>query len=237
MRALAHDPGDRFQSAEEMAAALGPAVPPPAMTHPPPDEELPAPAGGSFFRTWMAGPLLLLAVAGVATGGFLVFQQVQPGDPSATAGGQTVEIVAATDHDPLGDDRENPGTVPSAIDGNADTAWSSEGYEDADFGGLKDGVGLVLDLGSDRDIAGIDLQTPLPGWRFELFGGDQPEVIEAVLASQDGTTSFVADAETALELEQSRHRYILVWVTELAAAPDGPYRAQIGEVDVLSSSG
>jgi tRNA A-37 threonylcarbamoyl transferase component Bud32 len=242
MRALAHEPEARYQSAEDMAAALTLAVPPPAvMVHPATvpreEEEMPPSPERSFFRTWMAAPLILLTAAGLAAGGYLVFEQVQNADEGLPAGGQPVEIVAAADHDPLGDGQENPSTVISALDGSADTSWSTEGYSNAALGGLKEGVGLVLDLGAPRDIAGIDLQTPLPGWRFELFGGDDPEALEDALSSRDGATSFVAETETALELEAARHRYVLLWVTELAAAPDGRFRAQIAEVDLLPPSG
>jgi hypothetical protein len=241
MRALAHEPGDRYQRAEDMAAALSPAVPPPALMAYPAtvarEEEMPPSTERSFFRTWMAAPLILLTVAGLAAGGYLVFEQVQNAEEGLPAGGQPVEIVAAADHDPLGDGQENPTTVISALDGSADTSWSTEGYSNAALGGLKEGVGLVLDLGAPRDIAGIVLQTPLPGWRFELFGGEDPEAIEDALSSRDGATSFVAETETALELEPARHRYVLVWVTELAPAPDGRFRAQIAEVDLLPPSG
>jgi serine/threonine protein kinase len=241
MRALAHEPEARFQTAEDMAVALSPAVPPPAVTaHPTAmsrEEEMPVAPERSFFRTWMAAPLILLAVAGLAAGGYLLFEQVQNAGENLPAGGELVEIVAATDHDPLGDDQENPSTVSSALDDSADTSWSTEGYSNADLGGLKDGVGLVLDLGAPRDIAGIDLQTPLPGWRFELYGGDDAGAIEDPLSSRDGATSFVSETETALELEAARHRYVLVWVTELVPAPDGRFRAQIAEVDLLPPSG
>lgn len=240
MRALSHEPGERFRSAEDMAAELGAAVPPPAVGPPAPEEEeeeVAASADRSFFRTWMATPLILLAVAGVAAGGFLVFQQVRSDEEGPAAGGRPVPIVAAVDHDPIGDGRENPSTVSSAIDGDAQTVWSTEGYSNADLGGLKDGVGLLLDLGAPQEIIGIDLRTPVPGWRFELYGGDDPGSVEDPLPARDGTASFVAEGETALELEPARHRYVLVWVTELVPAPDGRFRAQIAEVHLLPPSG
>ncbi|HEV3474979.1 MAG TPA: protein kinase, partial [Actinomycetota bacterium] len=242
MRALAHEPEDRFQTAEDMAAALSPAVPPPTVTAPvalPRDDDerdMEPLAERSFFRTWMAGPLVLLAAAAIATGGFLVFQQVQQPEDPAPAEGRLLEIASATDHDPLGDGQENPMTAASAVDGDTETSWSTEGYSNAELGGLKEGVGLVLDLGATRDIAGIDLQTPLPGWEFELYGGEDPEAADEPISS-DGATSFVAESETALELEPSRYRYVLVWVTELAAAPDGRFRAQVAEVNLLPPSG
>ena len=236
MRALAHDPSDRFQRAEDMALALSPAVPPPVASRPHVPAEEDSVGGRSFFRTWMVAPLILLAATGLAAGGVLVFQELQGGDTGSAAGAR-VEIVVAADHDPLGDRQENPATVASAIDGSVETTWSTEGYENPQLGGLKEGVGLLLDLGSPREVGGIDLRTPLPGWRFEIYGGDDPQRVEDPLSSADGSTSFVAQTETALELEATRHRYVLVWFTELVSAGDGHYRAQIAEVDVLPPSG
>jgi hypothetical protein len=235
MRALAHDPSDRFQRAEDMALALAPAIPPPAVAgraERPPEEV--STGARSFFRTWMAAPLILLTATAVAAGGVLFFQQSQESDAPA---GETVEIAAAADHDPHGDGQENPTTVPSAIDGSVETVWSTEGYNNPELGGLKDGVGILLDLGAPRDVGGIDLRTPTPGWRFELYGGQDPQSLEEPLTSSDGSRSFVAQSETALELVASRHRYVLVWFTELVGAADGHYRAEIAEVDVLPPSG
>ena len=51
--------------------------------------------------------------------------------------------------DPEGDgEPENDSDVPLAFDGDPSTAWSTLEYRGSpDFGNLKDGVGLLLDLG------------------------------------------------------------------------------------------
>ena len=58
------------------------------------------------------------------------------------------------DLDPQGQDgQENPEDVGLAVDGNPETGWrTSTYYRRADLGGLKDGVGLVVDLGGPREV-------------------------------------------------------------------------------------
>ena len=75
----------------------------------------------------------------------------------ADAGTAVVTGTVATDLDPQGEDREeNPDLTPNAVDGNPTTSWRTATY-DQQLGpeGLKTGVGLVVDLGSERDVRRI----------------------------------------------------------------------------------
>lgn len=239
MRSLARDPAERYQSADEMRAALDRldlTAPAPA---PPPAVPVGAPApAGSFFRSWLMVPLLLalLAAAAIAAGLYLRVLEVggplgiRPAEePEAPAG--PWRIAGADDVDPEGDGAEHPTEVALAIDGDPATAWTTERYNTADLGGVKDGVGMVFDLGRPREVGEVRLVTPLPGWRFELRGSADGASF-ARLEGPDGSTSFVARAETAVTVEPGEVRYVLVWITELADAGDG-YRAAVAEVEVL----
>jgi hypothetical protein len=102
-------------------------------------------------------------------------------------------------------------------------AWRTQTYTSADFGNLKEGVGLLLDLGSPRAVTAVDLDAVGGPVTVELRAGDErgsdptafARVGAAVQAS--GPTSLPAK-------DGGRHRYWLVWVTRLAAQ-DGGYRA------------
>ena len=58
--------------------------------------------------------------------------------------------------DPYGDGQgENNQLAYLAIDGNPATAWHTEWYASASFGGLKPGTGLLLDMGRTVTISTV----------------------------------------------------------------------------------
>jgi eukaryotic-like serine/threonine-protein kinase len=246
MRSLARDPDGRYQSAEEMSEALEAAMPGdgPAPTLAPPPE-IPEDVGAgraSLFRSWMLVPLVLVLVAGLAVLGFFVFTElIEPGGGGGRRGrdvqARPVDIVSGHDLDPLGDFDEYSEDVPLAFDGNSQTIWQTEGYTTADLGGAKEGVGVVFDVGEPVELAGIRLETTLPGWTFEVHASEQ-DITDAPtgqpLPSAEGEQAFEAEESTDLELDPVTARYVLVWITELPS--EGEHRATIAEARILAAS-
>ncbi len=248
-RATAMRPEQRYSTAASMRAALerfggspeAPFLPTPSHAEPPPQAT--GPARGSM-RAWIVVPLaVLLAAAAVIAGGLalgrlslggpLGIRAVEPTPSTSPAGRlRPVTIVSAHDEDPAGKDQsENPGSVPLAIDGNTDTAWSTEHYVSSDFGNLKDGVGLWLDFGASSDVRTVTITTLRPGWTFQLYSN--PDAQDQPLVAQDGrTTTFTAKAAaTTVHLEPGQARGILIWITGLAHDGDG-FAATVAEVSV-----
>ena len=54
------------------------------------------------------------------------------------------------------------------VDGDPATAWTTERYSSAAFGNLKDGVGVLLDLGRPVPIAEVRLLGLGPGQSLQL---------------------------------------------------------------------
>ena len=95
------------------------------------------------------------------------------------------------DFDPEGDGKENPDEAPLAHDGDASTAWETGLYaRRADFGGLKQGVGLLIDLGQARRVTGVTILMSKPGANLELRTSDRP-------AAKADDYSLVAGARDA----------------------------------------
>jgi len=238
-RAMARDPDRRYQSAADMIAALDRCsvgrdhAPSPAR----PEADA-APA--STFRSWALVPLILVGLAAVAVVIGLLVGRIEignltgGGDPQASIAppAQPLAISGASSHDPEGDNgEEHEEDVALAIDRDALTYWQTEGYTTPDLGGIKDGVGLVLDLGEAATVAEVRIASPHPGWTFELRGSDDGTSFSPALGADGGETSFVAGERTTVRPEDASYRYLMIWITGLVRVDE--YRAEVAEVEVF----
>ncbi len=142
-------------------------------------------------------------------------------NPSAAAAdaGTVIPIVSARDFDPEGNGEEHHDQVPLAFDGKPSTAWTTLTYYGrADLGGLKQGVGLVLDLGQVRTIGSVTLDLVGRGTTLQLgtansYGASRSDYTTVATATVAGTS-------TTLRLSPPvQARYLLVWLTRLPADP------------------
>jgi eukaryotic-like serine/threonine-protein kinase len=260
LRAMAVRPDDRYASAEEMAAALArfrrertgslPAGLSSGGGADPPGAREPA---GSWFRAWMLVPLLVVLAGALLIGAGLVAGVLEVGGPlgiqpadedgALDSPGQAPRYRPASvvDFDPFGTAGENPDLLPLATDRDPATHWETESYDlnhEARPTGLlvasqgvdKPGVGLLVDLGESREVAGLILRTPFPGWRFELRVGDDPEEL---VAREPAEEPLTARPITRVILDDPvEGRYVLVWAMSVVGAEDG-HRATVAELAVM----
>jgi hypothetical protein len=214
--------------AEPVPARLPPPPPPGART--PGTRPLSMPAGGSAVRfadserRWLVPTLLVVLVAvalGVAGllikgssaglfGGDEAPDETTPEQPAD----ESVAIARTIDFDPVGDRAEHhdEAEAGNAIDGDGATAWSTESYVNPDWGGLKPGVGLVLELEQAGELKTLELETPSVGWQAEVYVADSPadeldgwgEPVATVDAGTEGTTTVDLGA---------RGGAVLLWFT------------------------
>ncbi len=252
LRAMARHPDQRFASAEDMATALsrlglagypaGPAAQStgrmrPASPHA--DERT------GVFRSWMLVPLLLVLLAATAIVIGILAGRLELGGPlgvrakshasstetpSGAPSGRPLDIAGVQAFDPFGDRQEHDDLVHNVIDGNPDTVWETENYHQLNLA-PKPGVGLLFDLGSTQTVTGFQLETPNPGFRFEIRVGDDPTQLQ----NQSGP-SFTARSPTRRAIVPTAGRYVLLWITQVVPTADGN-RATIGEFAVFGSGG
>ena len=101
---------------------------------------------------------------------------------SSTAPAEPIAIASVADFDPFGDPQEeNADQAPLAIDGEPGTAWTTSTYEQ-NFGpsGLKDGVGLLLDLGKAQDVGSVDVTLVGSPTSVQLLTATGPQAPTAV---------------------------------------------------------
>jgi serine/threonine-protein kinase len=177
---------------------------------------------------------VLLAIAAIVAG-VIALHGGGSGHPSSSAGGgggggtvssgAPVSLSGVTTYDPQGSGDEHSSTAPAATDGNPSTSWYTETYSTPSFGGLKDGVGLVLDAGSPVAVKSLTVTTPTPGFQASVMTGSAlggPFTSDSATQTVDGTTTFDLNGSTA--------RYYVLWITQLP--PGG--KADVSEVTAKS---
>ena len=117
--------------------------------------------------------------------------------------------------------------LEKAIDGSKSSTWTTQHYGNARFGGLRPGIGLVLDMGKPVTVAKVKVTMPNANQAgfVELHVGDS----EDPAATHKTATG---DASGAFELNgrQTKGQYVTLWFTKL---PDiGEFRAKVSDVAV-----
>jgi hypothetical protein len=157
--------------------------------------------------------------------------------PSGTPSGVRVPISGVTDFDPLADPpEENPGLARLAIDGKPGTAWHTVTYRgNPKLGGLKSGVGLLVDLGKRTTVGQVRLQ--LDGRPTSLDILAAPRASSAP-TSTDGLTTVASAKDAGTDVRVTLRsrvttRWLVVWLTSLPPAPGG-YQGRIAEISARS---
>ena len=238
MKALARDSDERYQSADEMSAALDRAAPAPR----PRPEVQPAgaavrPARGGV-RAWVVVPVVLLLLAVVAVGAYALLegfgQQRGEGGAAAEQEATRLRIDQALSFDPEGDGVEHDEALELAHDGDEETPWTTEGYEQ-DLGLEKEGVGLVVELREPAAIEQVRIVTDTPGWEFSLHSGSAPDEFDLdEPITSDGESTFTAAARTTLRVRIPETRYVLIWITGLVETDS--FRAHVNEVALFGAA-
>lgn len=196
---------------------------------------------GRWRWSWLLVSLVVLVCAVAA---FLIgftFNDNGSEDPTAAPTGQPttttkpVQIADVSAWDPMGEDGENDDEAQLAADGDRSTAWTTMAYYGRpDFGGLKPGLGLVLDLREPQDVSQVTVNVGGDGTDFEIrvapgANGQPPGNPDdyQVQGKAQGATG-----QTEVELNRPvTTRYVLVWLTKLP--PDGgDFRGRVHEVAV-----
>lgn len=262
-RAMARRPEDRFPDAAALrrallAAGADPTQAPAAaqaaaasagdlLRHPPPGSSIPAGAsippptagpprpvvaevaddGPPRRRRW---PLVVLVLA-IGLGAAAAAPQLIPTDEPA----RPVAIAGVADFDPFGDgDRhEHPELLPNVLDGDPDTAWTTENYKAADLG-AKDGVGLVVTMAEPVTVRGVELATPAGGWTADVYvvAGDPPSDL-AGWGEPVATAADVATGTSDVTVDGRRGKAVLIWFTRLVPNDNGTHSAALSSVAVL----
>ncbi|MFJ4920508.1 protein kinase family protein [Streptomyces sp. NPDC088725] len=218
------------------AAVAAPPVPPPPLQS----------RTGTTLK-WLVAALLItaLGLGSWQVADRLLEPKEKPTDPSNTqttkedtdkllGSGKPLTITGARDFDPEGNGVENPDEIQNSYDGDPSTFWQTVRYSSTpNFGNLKSGAGIVLDLGKSQPVGTVNVS---------FLGGNTS--VELRAASADTTTEpttldgFKKVAEGSGEKvvlkpgKPVQARYVLVWLTKLPQISPGNFRGKVSEISV-----
>jgi eukaryotic-like serine/threonine-protein kinase len=145
--------------------------------------------------------------------------------------------------EPKGDRTE--GVPANAFDGDQNTVWKTDHYKSSpNFGNLKPGMGILIDLGSPQPVSSVEVDFATPGATVQLYTGDTDpgdsasgdrQILKTYIAVGEPS---VAGPRKILNLADAHSvRYLLVWISKLPDQPDSKgYIAEISEIKVLVGS-
>jgi cytoskeletal protein RodZ len=126
-------------------------------------------------------------------------------------------------------DGDDPQGAAQAIGGDPAQPWISQWYATAHFGALKQGTGLLLDMGRPVTVASVRLSLVYSGADIQLRAGSKPVpawLPRVASASNAGGTVRLRPGSPV------RVRYVLVWFTKLPPDNAGTYRASVYRITV-----
>jgi Helix-turn-helix domain len=155
--------------------------------------------------------------------------------PPATNGFPVTQVVpvSAAAVGPAGtSDGDNAQNASLALSGNLATPWHTDWYTTARFGNLKEGTGLLVDLGRTVTATGVTIQLgTTPGADLQVRTGTTSADLHTVASAKN--------AGGAVRLSIASHppaRYVLIWFTLLPPDSFGTYQAAISRVTVTASA-
>ncbi|MEU0521217.1 protein kinase family protein [Streptosporangium sp. NPDC006007] len=218
--------------------------PRPPVQHP--QHHRPRPAGGGIVSKVAMTVVVLLVMTAVGFGAWTLGRNIGNGGtpavgetatptPTVTVATREVKPQSVSGFDPLGDGEERAELALNAVDGKPSTDWHSESYGSADFGRLKQGVGLLLDMGQSVPVKQmtVDFGAKSVGGTVEVRVGDSSDL--GVLSVAHKFTDTVGKKTFNADSPQ-KGRYVLIWFTRLPDFPtyQGMFRGSVVDVKVLA---
>ncbi|MBB4935411.1 hypothetical protein F4561_006305 [Lipingzhangella halophila] len=201
-------------------------------------------ARSARVRKTLIGAAAVLVFVAVVAGAWTIGSSIggsdEPDDSDgdnqqqeATTGGDDEDLVTlepqnVNGFDPQGDGDEHGERANEAFDGDPATSWNTQTYDSAEFGNLKDGVGLLVDLGEPGELHEVDLDLGSGGATdVEIKVGDEADLSSLSTSGEAAQASGEVNVKLS---DPAEGRYVVVWFTTLPN--DGEHRGTINEVEL-----
>lgn len=221
-----HSAGTRRRS--NASAAKAKPVKPPTATFKVTSGSAPAWRSRRALMSLLVAMFAAIAVTTVlVTGGFGLW--------SGSGPGPIVKPERATVFSP-GGSPDHPGQADLAIDGNPDTSWPTDVYQDATpFPTFKEGVGLILELPEPTALSQVTIDVPSTGTEVQIRAADSSSPaslsdtteLTPVVSLEPGKNTITVD-------NQTRTSDVLVWIAKLGTT-DGQSRTDVSDITLRAA--
>lgn len=151
-----------------------------------------------------------------------------PAARSTAPTSKPLTIQTATGFDPLGDGTENGSQARRTYDGDPSTVWTSEGYRgSAEFGGTKEGVGVIYTLATGSKVSAATLTLATKPQDVTVYVSTDRSLDGA---EELGKITNATGERTVQASAPLTGRYVIVWFTKAAHEEGERYRCSLAEV-------
>jgi len=149
-----------------------------------------------------------------------------PAPAPAPAAPGPVRVTGATVFSP-GGAPDHPDEVAKAVDGDPGSVWPTDQYRQP-LPRLKDGVGVLLTLGTPTTLDRVTIDSPSPGTVVEVR--TSPSATPQLADTRVVATATLAFGRTEVPVVVAEQvQYLLVWITTLSTVT-GTNQTSIGEI-------
>jgi hypothetical protein len=179
---------------------------------------------------------------GSPNGGSSTDNQAPPPDPKKIPlSADMVRIV-----DPPQGDRMDTGQAANTVDDDSDTAWVTQRFKQANFGNRKPGMGVLINLGTPRNLSEVRVETSEPGVTMDIrTGNSDPGNSSPGDAKVMSTYKKLGDDDSAGNSDITnrafpvfdpnlKYQYVLVFLTKLPPADDGDggFKVAVNKIEI-----
>src|SRR4029453_864704 len=174
-----------------------------------------------------------IAVTGAVVGAKLLSSKPEPGPTQA---GPTAPVTTSASSpgkpialkpdqirivDPPNGDRTEFEGFEQTVDGKPETGWTTDEYNQANFGSIKPGMGILINLGAPTKVGAVKVMVSQQGAAVELRAGtadpgNTSEGDKSIATSFTSISTPNAQAGTnivfAIPQDKQTVQYLLVWI-------------------------
>lgn len=189
----------------------------------------------------VVGMLIVVAVVVVAL--LLANPRQTPtasGNGHTSTGGSTAANVKAlsirnvTELIARGYSPDNLTGLPYAYDHNPDTAWTSDQYQTAAWGGMYPGLGLAIHLNRGAVCHSLTVTSNTRDWSAQVYVADHDSSWVTGWGTAVSSQTAI-DGSTTFSLGDRRGSWVLLWLTSTGVT-NGYYQMSVTQLSVTGSS-